>query len=120
MKTTLRALPAFTAISIFGAAVPAFAGDSEPLHVTVPFAFKAGSTTLPAGSYTVYSEGSHVIMIKGAGGNAIVLGQAGADVPTDKSGVSFEKDGADYCLKAVYSLGKGIDTRPGVSSSDEK
>ena len=108
MKNTLRALLAFTTIAVFGAAVPAFASDSEPLHVSVPFAFKAGKTTLPAGDYTVYSEGSRIIMIKGARGSAMLLGSANVDAPADKSGVSFEKDASGYCLRSVFSLGKGL------------
>jgi len=120
MKNTLRALLAFTTITVFGAAVPAFAADSEPIHVSVPFAFKAGKTTLPAGDYTVYSDDSRIIMIKGAHGSAILLGSAGADVPTDKAGVSFEKDANGYCLKSIYSLGKGTAAILSTTSTEEK
>lgn len=106
MKNSLRALLAFTTFAVFTTAIPAFAIDSEPLHVSVPFAFKAGKTTLPAGDYTVYSDDSRVIMIKGSRGSAILLGTAGSETLGDRSGVSFEKNTTGYCLKSVYNMGK--------------
>ena len=111
MKNSLRALLAFTTLAVFGSAVPAFGSDSEPLHVSVPFAFKAGKTLLPAGDYSVYSDDSRVIMIKGTHGSAILLGSAGPEGPGDKSSVSFEHDGTGYCLKTVHSWGKMSSTR---------
>lgn len=106
MKTSFRALLALTTLAVTGAVSPAFASDGEPLHVTVPFAFKAGKTLLPAGDYTVYSDDSRVVIVKGAHGSAILLGSAGPDVAGDKSGVSFERDSTGYCLKSIHSYGK--------------
>lgn len=122
MKNTLRTLLAFTSIAFIGTAVPAFASDSEPLHVSVPFAFKAGKTMLPAGDYTVSSDDSRVIMIKGNKGSAILLGSAGAEGTGEKSGVSFERDASGYCLKSVFSAGKTASTRvlDAPSGSDDK
>jgi hypothetical protein len=111
MKKALRALFAFTTLAVFATLVPAFAADTEPMHVNVPFAFKAGKTTLPAGQYTVYSDESRVIMIKGTHGSAILLGTAGADSAGDKSGVSFERDATGYCLKTIHNWGKMSSTR---------
>jgi hypothetical protein len=111
MKNSLRALLALTTISVFAGVVPAFAADMDPLHVSVPFAFKAGRTVLPAGDYTVYSDDSRIIMIRGARGGAILLGSAGSAVAGDKSGVSFEREGADYILRSVHSWGKTSSTR---------
>lgn len=121
MKNTFRTLLASTSISvpglamlgfaILGGALPATANDGEPLHVKVPFAFRAGKTTLPAGEYAVYSEDSNIIMIKGTGGNAILLGSATEDVAPDKSGISFERDANGYCLKSVHVWGKSAATR---------
>ena len=122
MKNTFRALLASASIAVlFGAAIPAAASDSEPMHVSVPFAFKAGKTMLPAGDYAVYSADSNVIMIKGLGGNAILLGAPGADAVIDKAGISFERDGDNYCLKSVHAWGKTSSTRlAGASGAEEK
>jgi hypothetical protein len=121
MKKTLRALLAFTTISFLAGAVPAFAADMDPLHVSVPFAFKAGKTVLPAGDYTVYSDDSRIIMIRGARGGAILLGSAGSALAGGKSGVSFEREGGDYILRAVQSWGKTSSTRVAdVAVSEDK
>jgi hypothetical protein len=121
MKKSFRALLAFTTISLAVGVAPAFASDTDPLHVSVPFAFKAGKTVLPAGDYTVYSDDSRIIMIRGAHGGAILLGSAGSAVAGDKSAVSFEREGADYILKSVQSWGKTSSTRVlDVTGTEEK
>jgi len=106
MTNKLRTLLAFSAIAVFGAALPAVAADPDPMHVTVPFAFTAGKTTLPAGSYVVTEEDSGVIMIKGNKGTAILLGTAGGDISTDKASISFERNDKGYYLKSVHGWGK--------------
>lgn len=110
MKTTLRTLLAFSTLALSFAAVPAFAGDSEPLRVTVPFAFKAGKTMLPAGDYTISNEDSRVVMIKGSAGSAIVLTIANTDADGTKPGLSFDKDESGYCLRSIQAWGKGTST----------
>lgn len=116
MKNTLRTLLASTSLAVFGlvtfgAAVPAFASDNEPLHVTVPFAFRAGKTLLPAGEYFVYTEASNVIMIKGTRGSAILLSSPSSVAASDKVGISFDRDGDDYCLRSVHAWGKPVSSR---------
>lgn len=116
MKNTFRTLLASSPLAVLGltllgGALPAMANDGEPLHVKVPFSFRAGKTMLPAGEYAVYSEESNIIMIKGAGGNAILLGSATNDSAPDKAGISFERDATGYCLKSVHVWGKSAATR---------
>ncbi|HXJ41671.1 MAG TPA: hypothetical protein VNH18_20515 [Bryobacteraceae bacterium] len=107
MKNTLRTLLAFSILAVSGAAVPAWAADGEPMHVTVPFSFRAGRTILPAGDYTVSNDDSGIVMIKGSGGSAILLAISNTDAEARKSGVSFERAANGYCLKSVHGWGKG-------------
>lgn len=116
MKNTFRALLASTSLAVCGlavsaTAVPAFASDNEPMRVKVPFAFRAGKTLLPAGEYSVYSEDSSIIMIKGASGSAILLGSPLSVAPSDKIGISFDRDTDGYCLRSVHAWGKPVSTR---------
>jgi hypothetical protein len=106
MKNTLRTLLAFSTFALGAAVVPAFAGDSEPMRVTVPFAFMAGKTALPAGEYLVTEEDSGVITIKGDRGTAILLGIAGTEANPDKASISFERNEKGYFLKSVHGWGR--------------
>ena len=106
MTNKLRTLMAFSAISLSIAALPAFGGDLEPLHVTVPFAFTAGKTNLPAGDYTVYENEAHLLMIRGSRGSVLILGTPGSETEDDKSALSFSHTDKGYLLKAVHSAGK--------------
>jgi hypothetical protein len=104
MNKYIRTSMALFAIGITSAALPAFA--SEPFHVTVPFAFRAGATSLPAGDYTVVEESSHVVMLRGTRGSAILLATAGPDTDRDKSALNFARTDKGYFLKAVHSYGR--------------
>ena len=110
MKTTLRTLLAFSTLAVPFASMPVLAGDSEPLHVSIPFSFRAGNTRLPPGDYTISNEDSRVVTIKGVGGNAIVLAIAGSDADVTKNGLSFDKEASGYCLKSVHAWGKSTST----------
>jgi hypothetical protein len=106
MTNKLRTLLAFSTIAVATSVVPAFCAEMDPMHITVPFAFKAGKTTLPAGDYVVMEENSGVIVIKGNRGNAILLSSAGPDTTADKAGVSFARNDQGYVLKSVHAWGR--------------
>jgi hypothetical protein len=112
MTNKLRTLTAFSALSLSLAAVPAFASDLEPLRVTVPFAFKAGKTNLPAGDYTVYENDAHLLTIRGEKGSVLILGTPGSEAEEDKSALSFQRTDKGYTLKAVHSAGKAASVIP--------
>ncbi len=111
MNKNIRALIASSAISVFTSAIPAFASDSQALRVTVPFAFTAGTTSLPAGEYTVSEGNSHVMRISGNGGSANLLGILGPDVASGKTALTFEHSGKGYVLKTVYAQGRPLTIR---------
>jgi hypothetical protein len=92
----------------------------DPIHISVPFAFKAGKTTLPAGDYVVLEENSGIIVIKGSGGSAILLSSAGPDSIADKAGVSFARNDQGYVLKSVHAWGKISSSILPITSGQEK
>ncbi len=105
MTKNIRTLLAFSIIAVAGSALPACAAEINPIHVNVPFAFKAGKNTLPAGEYTVSEEESGVITIKGNKGGVMVLGSVAGDSTSDKASISFGKDEKGYYLKSVQGWG---------------
>lgn len=120
MNNKLRTLLAFSAIGgSLMMALPAFGSDLNPIRVTVPFAFMAGKTNLPAGDYTVSEEYSHVIMLKGMHGSAILIGSSGQE-DNDKSGLSFEHNQNGYFLKAVHAVGRPSNRVPVLSPALER
>ncbi len=112
MTNKLRTLTAFSALSLSLAAVPAFGGELETLRVTVPFAFTAGKTNLPAGDYIVSENDAHLLMIRGEKGSVLILGTPGADTEEDKSALSFQHTDKGYALKSVHSAGKAASVIP--------
>jgi hypothetical protein len=115
MTNKLRTLMAFSALSLSLAALPAFGGELEPLHVTVPFAFTAGKTTLPAGDYTVYENDAHLLTIRGNKGGVLILGVPGNEAEDDKSSLSFQRTDKGYSLTSVRSAGKAASVIPAAS-----
>ena len=112
MTNKLRTLTAFSALSLSLAAVPAFGGELESLHVTVPFAFTAGKTSLPAGEYTVSENDAHLLTIRGEKGSILILGTPGTETEEDKYALSFQHTDKGYALTAVHSAGKAASLVP--------
>ena len=112
MNNKLRTLMAFSALSLSLAALPAFGGELETLRVSVPFAFTAGKTNLPAGDYTVYESDAHLLTIRGEKGSVLILGTPGSEAEEDKCALSFQHTDKGYALKAVHSAGKSASLVP--------
>jgi hypothetical protein len=112
MTNKLRTLTAFSALGLSLAALPAFGSELETLRVTVPFAFTAGKTSLPAGDYTVYENDSHLLMIRGNKGSVLILGTPGTEAEDEKSALSFQRTDKGYALKAVHSGGRAASLIP--------
>jgi hypothetical protein len=72
-------------------------------RANVPFAFKVGTTQMPAGTYTIRSEvSSNIIMIHNvqAGTSALAMGRW--DAPSKKSNkLIFHRYGNQYFLTAI-------------------
>jgi len=110
MKKAFRTLSASTttlaALLMVSASPMAFAGEFDSVHITVPFAFKAGTAQLPAGEYTVSEDNSKVVTIKGAHGSAMLLTVPTGEVLSDKASLTFDHQADGYVLKCVHGWGK--------------
>jgi hypothetical protein len=118
MNKALRTLLAFSTL-LSAAALPVFGSEIDQVRVNVPFAFKAGSTLLPAGEYTMIEDDSKVITIRGDHGSVMVLGSPTTESPLDKSSVTFDRTSSGYVLKCVHAWGKATASTV-VNLSNEK
>ena len=120
MTNKLCSILAVSSLAVTAAVMPAFGADTDSMHISVPFAFKAGKTSLPAGDYVIVGENSGIIMIKGNGGNAILLSSSGPDLTYDKAGVSFTRGEQGYVLTSVHAWGKISSSILPVTTGQEK
>ena len=100
MKKHIFAVIAFAVL-----AVSASASQLGQLDVKVPFAFKAGGSVLPAGTYRVTEAGPGYVLIRGDKGGVFVP-RSSVIVDLDDSGKTsfkFNKTGESYVLEAVTS-----------------
>ena len=100
MKKHIYSVIAFAVL-----AASALASPVTELNVKVPFEFKAGASTLPAGTYRVTEANSGYILIRGEKGGVFVPRNS-LVLDTDESGktiVKFNRAGDKYVLDAVSS-----------------
>jgi hypothetical protein len=93
-----------TAFAVFAAS--ALAANLTELDVKVPFAFKVGGSTLPAGKYRVTEANSGFFLVRGEKGGVFVpRGEVVLDVDdAGKTSLRFKHTGEDtYVLQAVHS-----------------
>jgi hypothetical protein len=89
------------AFAVFAAS--ALANQATELDVRVPFAFKAGTSVLPAGTYRVTEATSGFILIRGDKGGVFVPKTAVVvDIDSGKPSFRFNRAGDDYVLQAVH------------------
>ena len=96
MKKSIYTVVAF---AVFAASALA----TQELDVKVPFAFKAGSSTLPAGTYRITETSAGVVLIRGEKGSVFVP-KANLVPETTESGktsVLFNITGDKYVLRSV-------------------
>ena len=108
MKRQFETFIALCLLTGSTAALPATAGENDTLRVTVPFAFTAGTATLPAGDYVISQQlDSHFLTIGGKGGGAILM-----TVPQNPAGelktsnLTFERSGKGNTLMEVQMFGR--------------
>jgi hypothetical protein len=86
-------------------ATSALASPATDIDVKVPFAFKAGASTLPAGTYKITEANAGSFLIRGEKGAVFVLRNAFV-LDTDESGrtsLKFDRAGDQYVLQAAPS-----------------
>jgi hypothetical protein len=118
MNKKLMTLMAFCALGVTTTAVPAIGGSMETFRVTVPFAFMAGATNMPAGDYTVLEGESHVVMLRGNRRSAMLLATAGNEGDSYKTALTFRHTDRGYFLQTVCAGGSANLLR--VASETEK
>lgn len=94
----------YTVIAFAVFAASALANQGAELDVNIPFAFKAGATVLPAGTYRVTQAYSGFILIRSEKGGAFVPRTAVViDLDSGKPTLKFNRSGEGYVLRAVES-----------------
>jgi hypothetical protein len=108
MKPEFRTLIALSIMTLSTAVLPAVAAENEALRVTVPFAFTAGTATLPAGDYVISRQvDNHILTIGGSGGGAILLAiSQDASGELRASNLIFERTDKGNRLMQVQMYGK--------------
>jgi hypothetical protein len=103
MKKYIYSVVAF---AVFAASAFAYTGVDRTVSVNVPFAFQAGSSTLPAGTYTITEPINGFVLIRSAKGG-IFLPKAAVLIDSDDSGKStlrFARSGGTYVLRTDHPL----------------
>ena len=100
MKKAIYSLITFAVFT-----VSAFAMQ-EVLDVKVPFEFKAGTTTLPAGDYRITEASPGVLLIRGEKRAVFVPRAVLFADPSElgKSSVTFTRSGDHYILENAASV----------------
>lgn len=105
-----RSLPVAMALGGLVLMGTAYAQGAESVRAKIPFAFKVGQATLPAGEYSLRydpAEAGSVLTVRSSDGRheAFVLTEpvnAGHGTPNANKLV-FERDGTSYVLSEVFS-----------------
>jgi hypothetical protein len=108
MKSSI--LSTLVMLGLSAAFVPVHVMAQEPIHVTIPFNFNAGSKPLAAGEYRVRQLSPVALAIQSVDGNSQVVLMAQAGEPSDVAGfakVTFNRYGNRYFLSQVSETGKG-------------
>ena len=117
------ALVAAVGLAIGLAAAPVEAGLRGPVEVTIPFAFNAGRSTMPAGEYTVRQIGEGTLSVEAESGEHILVlsrvestGKAGDGAAS----LVFACYGEDRFLSEVRAGWDGTFYRVAKSKSRER
>jgi hypothetical protein len=86
----------------------------DQVKITVPFAFRAGAASLPAGQYVVARENpSGLLMIRGSGGAAMVMTHPGSlTSESQQSSLEFRKNVNGPILQEVRFSGESTEILP--------
>jgi hypothetical protein len=95
----------FTVVAFAVFAASAFANSGTELDVKVPFAFKAGDSTLPAGTYRVTETTAGVLLFR-SDKDAVFVPRTLLDsgiTDSGKASFRFDVTGNKYVLREVHS-----------------
>jgi hypothetical protein len=92
------------AFAVFAASALAYTGPESTVRIDVPFAFQAGSSILPAGTYFLTQPVNGFVLIRGAKGGIFVPKTALVESETNgKSTFRFNRAGDTYVLQTGHS-----------------
>ncbi len=95
-------------IGSFAMTQPASAQSRTALtEVTIPFPFETGLQTLPAGTYRIDRESSHLILLRGPGNASeyVIVNNATKFRAADHGTVVFDRLGDKYFLRQIWTTG---------------
>ena len=75
------------------------------MRVNVPFAFHNGSKHMPAGTYTVTIQSTHLILLRGDSKSGFVNANPEIGKPRTKGTLIFRRYGDQYFLTEVWASG---------------
>ena len=88
---------------------PSVQAQSSPkLTATIPFAFQAGSSNMPAGLYSIYLLSQHVLLFRAANGHGsgLFMVNPSYDGKVQSTGrLVFHRYGDRYFLREVWEAG---------------
>ena len=98
---------ALSIVALAASTIPAPAIEFGLLRVNVPFAFRAGSVTLPAGSYSFIRENqAGLVRISGPTGSVMLITHPGQSVSVaEEPSVAFHKKGGIAVLEQLRMAG---------------
>jgi hypothetical protein len=99
MKKTYHLIGA-AFLAVFALASQCLSAAESTITLHVPFAFVVGGKTMPAGAYTVETNGS-VVSVRGNTGSAIVTSGPEAVRPAAQPGLIFARRGGATYLVGV-------------------
>jgi len=76
------------------------------MRATIPFAFRAGETVMPAGEYTVRHSANNLFLHKEGGPSVVLLTNAAARPNLPATGrLDFSRYGEEYFLSSLWTQG---------------
>jgi hypothetical protein len=101
------------AFSVLALPVAALAQDFDEVKVTVPFSFKVGTVTMPAGQYTIIeaNEGG-LIRIAGDKSGTMLITVPGRQMGNQTGALEFEQTKGGAVLKEVRMSNRPANVLP--------
>jgi len=83
-------------------------GGTALAQVNIPFAFQMANETLPAGTYRIDLESSHVVLLRGPdkASGFLVMNTANKVHPADHGSIVFDRYGDKYYLRQIWTKGE--------------
>ncbi len=120
MKNLIKIAILFASTCVVSSAM----AQDPQVRVKVPFNFTVGSTTLPAGTYSVSPIGNTWIIkvdnLSGHGGHVLAMSQAASTEPVQPDTAVFHRVGTRYFLSDLRSDGSYINLHMPTSKEEKR